>query len=206
MRPARTATAVEQTKRARPRRCSSRTRLPGRTLALHAREKNTAVYDRRAQPGSRLKLHRVYTYILSVTINALDYKFKLTQPHSLPESARRHRSGSYPLHNYAQPPAPGDQAPTRQHHTKIENNVTTGGRWDHPPFALKGAVTTFSASAKKRILPTRGEILTFPAHSHYSGGIPMVFQHSGGRDFDLPRRSHYSGVIPMVFQHSVSKA
>ena len=36
----------------------------------------------------------------------------------------------------------------------------------------------------------------------------MVFQHSGGRDFDLPRDpdtltySHYSGVIPMVFQHS----
>ena len=30
----------------------------------------------------------------------------------------------------------------------------------------------------------------------------MVFQHSGGRDFDLPRHSHYSGVIPMVFQHS----
>ena len=50
----------------------------------------------------------------------------------------------------------------------------------------------------------RGEILTFPGHSHYySGVIPMVFQHSGGRDFDLhPRHSHYSGVIPMVFQHS----
>ena len=32
--------------------------------------------------------------------------------------------------------------------------------------------------------------------------IPMVFQHSGGRDFDLPRHSHYSGVIPVVFQHS----
>ena len=30
----------------------------------------------------------------------------------------------------------------------------------------------------------------------------MVFQHSGGRDFDLPRHFHYSGVIPMVFQHS----
>ena len=29
-----------------------------------------------------------------------------------------------------------------------------------------------------------------------------VFQHSGGRDFDLPRHSHYSGVISMVFQHS----
>ena len=25
----------------------------------------------------------------------------------------------------------------------------------------------------------------------------------GGRDFDLPRHSHYSGVIPVVFQHSV---
>ena len=24
-----------------------------------------------------------------------------------------------------------------------------------------------------------------------------------GRDFDLPRHSHYSGVIPMVFEHSV---
>ena len=31
----------------------------------------------------------------------------------------------------------------------------------------------------------------------------MVFEHSGGRDFDLPRHSHYSGVIPMVFEHSV---
>ena len=27
-------------------------------------------------------------------------------------------------------------------------------------------------------------------HSHYSGVIPMVFQNSGGRDFDLPRHSH----------------
>jgi hypothetical protein len=42
-------------------------------------------------------------------------------------------------------------------------------------------------------------------HSHYSGVTPMVFQHSGGRDFDLPRHSHYSGVTPMVFQHSVLK-
>ena len=25
-----------------------------------------------------------------------------------------------------------------------------------------------------------------------------------GRDFDLPRHSHYSGVISMVFQHSVA--
>ena len=76
---------------------------------------------------------------------------------------------------------------------------------------------------------TRGEILTFPdtptssgvismvfQHSggrdfdlptsqtlpRYSGVISMVFQHSGGRDFDLPRHSHYSGVISMVFQHS----
>ena len=32
----------------------------------------------------------------------------------------------------------------------------------------------------------------------------MVFEQSGGRDFDLPRHSHYSGVIPMVFEHSVS--
>ena len=32
----------------------------------------------------------------------------------------------------------------------------------------------------------------------------MVFEHSGGRDFDLPRHSHYSGVIPMVFEHSAS--
>ena len=29
-----------------------------------------------------------------------------------------------------------------------------------------------------------GEILTNPRHSHYSGVIPMVFQHSEGRDFD----------------------
>jgi hypothetical protein len=54
-----------------------------------------------------------------------------------------------------------------------------------------------------------GEISTLydlPRHSHYSGVIPMVFEHSGGRDFDLSRHSHYlthySGVIPMVFQHS----
>ena len=25
-----------------------------------------------------------------------------------------------------------------------------------------------------------------------------------GRDFDLPRHSHYSGVIPMVFEHSAA--
>ena len=50
----------------------------------------------------------------------------------------------------------------------------------------------------------RGEILTFPDTLTTQGlFIPMVFQHSGGRDFDLPRHSHYSGVIPtcMVFQH-----
>ena len=44
----------------------------------------------------------------------------------------------------------------------------------------------------------RGEILRFdlPRHSHYSGVIPMVFQHSGGRDFDLvPRHSHYSAGV-----------
>ena len=34
----------------------------------------------------------------------------------------------------------------------------------------------------------------------------MVFEHSGGRDFDLPRHSHYSGVIPMVFEHSAPDA
>ena len=34
-------------------------------------------------------------------------------------------------------------------------------------------------------------------------GCVAVFEHSGGRDFDLPRHSHYSGVIPMVFEHSV---
>ena len=33
------------------------------------------------------------------------------------------------------------------------------------------------------------------------GYLYGVFQHSGGRDFDLPRHSHYSGVIFMVFQH-----
>ena len=27
-----------------------------------------------------------------------------------------------------------------------------------------------------------------------------------GRDFDLPRHSHYSGVIPMVFEHSATRA
>ena len=51
-------------------------------------------------------------------------------------------------------------------------------------------------------------ILTFPLPqtlSHYSGVIiPMVFQHSGGRDFDLPRHSHYSGVIPMVWFNIVT--
>ena len=33
--------------------------------------------------------------------------------------------------------------------------------------------------------------------THNSGRVmfPMVFEHSGGRDFDLPRHSHYSGVI-----------
>ena len=57
-------------------------------------------------------------------------------------------------------------------------------------------------------------ILTFPdtltLTTQASGVIPtcMVFEHSGGRDFDLPRHSHsltshYSGVIPMVFEHSV---
>ena len=56
-----------------------------------------------------------------------------------------------------------------------------------------------------------GEILTFPDRSHYSGVIPMVFEHSGGRDFDLPRHSHStqlsgSGVIPMVFEHSAVHA
>ena len=53
-----------------------------------------------------------------------------------------------------------------------------------------------------------GEILTIglPRHSQYSGVIPMVFEHSGGRDFDLPRHSHYSGVIPMVFEHSAPDA
>ena len=51
----------------------------------------------------------------------------------------------------------------------------------------------------------RGDILTFPDDSHYSGVIPMVFEHSGGRDFDLPRHSHYSGVIPMVFEHSAGR-
>ena len=52
------------------------------------------------------------------------------------------------------------------------------------------------------------EFLTFPDHTDtlsrlFSGVIPMVFQHSGGRDFDLPRHSHYSGVIPMVFNIEV---
>ena len=28
---------------------------------------------------------------------------------------------------------------------------------------------------------------------------------NAGRDFDLPRHSHYSGVIPMVFEHSVNR-
>ena len=55
-----------------------------------------------------------------------------------------------------------------------------------------------------------GEILTlFPADdSHYSGVIPMVFQHSGGRDFmtlfpDTPTTPW--GYPPMVFQHSGSR-
>ena len=52
-----------------------------------------------------------------------------------------------------------------------------------------------AASAALRPRGRQGEILTLPRHSHYSGVIPMVFQHSGGRDFDLPRHSHYSGVI-----------
>ena len=47
-----------------------------------------------------------------------------------------------------------------------------------------------------------GRDFDLPRHSHYSGVIPMVFEHSGGRDFDLPRHSHYSGVVPMVFEHS----
>ena len=49
-------------------------------------------------------------------------------------------------------------------------------------------------------------ILTFPdtltTQRGYRLSLPMVFEHSGGRDFDLPRHSHYSGVIPMVFEHS----
>ena len=46
-----------------------------------------------------------------------------------------------------------------------------------------------------------GVILTIHKHSHYSGVIPMVFQHSGGRDFDqsqtLPLATTHSGVIPI---------
>ena len=49
-----------------------------------------------------------------------------------------------------------------------------------------------------------GRDFDLPRHSHYSGVIPMVFEHSGGRDFDLPRHSHHSGVIPMVFEHSAA--
>ena len=56
-------------------------------------------------------------------------------------------------------------------------------------------------------LADRGEILTFP-DTLTTQGLSlhvleyMVFEHSGGRDFDLPRHSHYSGVIPMVFEQS----
>ena len=60
----------------------------------------------------------------------------------------------------------------------------------------RGVVTHISKSSYRR--------LTFPDTALLSsqGVIPMVFEHSGGRDFDLPRHSHYSGVIPMVFEHS----
>ena len=33
-------------------------------------------------------------------------------------------------------------------------------------------------------------------------GAAGVILRRTGRDFDLPRHFHYSGVIPMVFQHS----
>ena len=48
-------------------------------------------------------------------------------------------------------------------------------------------------------------IVVFSRRTRHSKGFIGNFQHSGGRrgrDFDHPRHSHYSGVIPMVFQHS----
>ena len=66
-------------------------------------------------------------------------------------------------------------------------------RWDSESFKLERQVNGSSWDT-----PT-GRDFDLPRHSHYSGVISMVFQHSGGRDFDLPRHSHYSGVISMVF-------
>ena len=39
----------------------------------------------------------------------------------------------------------------------------------------------------------------------HSGNYPMVFQHSGARDFDLGGGFQHSGNYPMVFQHSGSE-
>ena len=48
-------------------------------------------------------------------------------------------------------------------------------------------------------------ILNIQSLNELTSENSMVFQHSGGRDFDLPRHSHFgSGVISMVFQHSVA--
>ena len=77
----------------------------------------------------------------------------------------------------------------------------------HAPTRSRAPANQVTAGTTQGVIPmvfehSGGRDFDLPRHSHYSGVIPMVFEHSGGRDFDLPRHSHYSGVIPMVFEHS----
>ena len=66
-------------------------------------------------------------------------------------------------------------------------------------YALSGSLNIIAVGGKIFIL-------TFPDTAHYSGVIPMVFEHSGAggrRDFDLrslETHSHYSGVIPIAYR------
>ena len=85
-----------------------------------------------------------------VTINALDYKFKLTAAFQKALEARRHRSSSYPP---LRPPPHTRRSPAnfRQHHTKnTQNKVTTISHRETVGPPPKGTVTTFITTAITR--------------------------------------------------------
>ena len=87
---------------------------------------------------------------------------------------------------------PGTWSQARQARQELDSNSTgsTGKASTAPRQRLDSASTeprqldSSTARAQlrtvgSRVAATRGERLTFPDRSHYSGVIPMVFQHSG---------------------------
>ena len=87
---------------------------------------------------------------------------------------------------------PGAWSQARQARQELDSNSTgsTGKASTAPRQRLDSASTeprqldSSTARAQlrtvgSRVAATRGERLTFPDRSHYSGVIPMVFQHSG---------------------------